>query len=344
MHRELRFLLVCTALMLCASSVFASDLCPMTALCAIHNEPISAEKITQYPDPNAVVERLQPNLALLQNTPYRRVTDLVYIYDRPNGNIIHTRQKGNYFVTIIETREGWTQINPGQWIESRYLSDDAPLSELTGVFLPETTPYRFGWLREDAAPRTSPNGSIDNTLLPKYTLVYVYAETEVRYNTTWAQIGVNQWVERSKVAVIEPVAPIRQINTPRWVGVDLTEQVLIAYEGSKPVMAALVATGIPDTPTQPGLFRVYDRYDQTPMDSKPDEPFYFMEDVPFTMYFNGNMALHGAYWHDEFGNVRSHGCVNMSLTDAEWVYHFFLDGLDFENMYLYNRPLVYVYW
>jgi lipoprotein-anchoring transpeptidase ErfK/SrfK len=53
-------------------------------------------------------------------------------------------------------------------------------------------------------------------------------------------------------------------------------------------------------------------------DGQPD--YYFLEDVPWTMYFHGAYALHGAYWHDRFGKVHSHGCVNLSLADAKWLF------------------------
>ncbi len=48
--------------------------------------------------------------------------------------------------------------------------------------------------------------------------------------------------------------------------------------------------------------------------------YYFLEDVPWTMYFNRDFALHGAYWHDRFGIQHSHGCVNLSLADAKWLF------------------------
>jgi len=47
------------------------------------------------------------------------------------------------------------------------------------------------------------------------------------------------------------------------------------------------------------------------------------------MYFNRDMALHGAYWHDGFGYRRSHGCVNMTITDAHWLYNWASDEMDF---------------
>ena len=70
--------------------------------------------------------------------------------------------------------------------------------------------------------------------------------------------------------------------------------------------------------------------------------FYHMEDVPYTFYFNGNQALHGAYWHDEFGTQQSHGCVNMSLTAAYWVYDFLSETLDVSDDDAI-WPMVWVY-
>jgi len=48
--------------------------------------------------------------------------------------------------------------------------------------------------------------------------------------------------------------------------------------------------------------------------------YYFLEDVPWTMYFNRDFALHAAYWHDGFGFQHSHGCVNLSPQDARWLF------------------------
>jgi len=61
------------------------------------------------------------------------------------------------------------------------------------------------------------------------------------------------------------------------------------------------------------------------------EDFYYLEEVPWTMYFDNDIALHGAYWHDGFGYRRSHGCVNMSVTDAHWMYNFTSAEFDFET-------------
>jgi len=112
--------------------------------------------------------------------------------------------------------------------------------------------------------------------------------------------------------------------------VDLYEQVLIAYEDDTPVFATLISSGLPQWSTNTGLFNIYVRYERTIMSGAEGQPdFYYLEEVPWTMYFDQDIGLHGAYWHDGFGYRRSHGCVNMSITDAAWIYRWSASEFDF---------------
>ncbi|HJL18677.1 MAG TPA: L,D-transpeptidase [Sandaracinaceae bacterium LLY-WYZ-13_1] len=107
----------------------------------------------------------------------------------------------------------------------------------------------------------------------------------------------------------------------RWIHVDLDQQVLVAYEGDAPVFATLVSTGREGYETPTGTFRIQSKHVSTTMDdTAAGAESYSIEDVPWTMYFDGSYALHGAFWHDRFGRVRSHGCVNLSPPDARWVF------------------------
>ena len=115
--------------------------------------------------------------------------------------------------------------------------------------------------------------------------------------------------------------------------VSLKEQTAVAYEGDRPVYAALVATGLPGTPTVQGIFRTWRRLDTGVMAGSG----YYIEDVTWTCYFYSGYALHTAYWHDSFGSPRSHGCVNLSPHDAWWIFQWSApDGP--------NSPVVYAYW
>jgi len=104
--------------------------------------------------------------------------------------------------------------------------------------------------------------------------------------------------------------------------VDLTNQKLYAFEGSKKVYSFDVSTGKWGlTPT--GEFRVYNKLRYTLMagGSKELGTYYYLPNVPFTMYFNGNYGIHGAYWHNNFGHPMSHGCVNMRIEDSEKLFY-----------------------
>jgi hypothetical protein len=112
----------------------------------------------------------------------------------------------------------------------------------------------------------------------------------------------------------------RPASVPRgakWVHVDLQEQVLTAYEGDTWVYATLVSTGKKDTATHRGVFRVWNK---TLHELMAEENEYFVEEVPYTQYFYAGEALHGAFWHSRFGQPVSQGCVNLSLTDARWLF------------------------
>lgn len=126
----------------------------------------------------------------------------------------------------------------------------------------------------------------------------------------------------------EDVRVARRIDRPsgvgtdeRWIHVDLDEQTLVAYEGDLPVYATLVATGQPGYDTPDGLYRVRRKYVSRRMRGPdPDHGTYDIEEVPWVMYYHGGFALHGAYWHDEFGKTRSHGCTNVPPADARWLF------------------------
>jgi lipoprotein-anchoring transpeptidase ErfK/SrfK len=103
----------------------------------------------------------------------------------------------------------------------------------------------------------------------------------------------------------------------RWVHVDTTEQVLTAYEGDRLVFATLVSTGRPGWLTPVGQFRVWLKLRHGQMHHRND---YLVEEVPDALFFGGGTALHAAFWHDRFGTAVTHGCVNLSPADANWLF------------------------
>jgi len=107
------------------------------------------------------------------------------------------------------------------------------------------------------------------------------------------------------------------VSGEKWIDVDLTHQRLTAYEGNTPVFQAVVSTGLPNTPTVVGRFRIYWKLSATDMAG----PGYYLPGVPYTMYFYRGYALHGTYWHNNFGRPMSHGCVNLRTEDARRLFN-----------------------
>jgi len=130
-------------------------------------------------------------------------------------------------------------------------------------------------------------------------------------------------VKRDEVRVARQAK--RPSNVPadgKWIHVDLGEQTLVAYEGDKPVYATLISSGKEGYEPPTGLFEVQQKYVSTTMNAEdPIDGFYEVEEVPWTLYYHRGYALHGAYWHTDFGKVRSHGCTNIAPVDARWLYY-----------------------
>lgn len=313
-------------LLLSASFVFAQETdCVAQNTCGISDDEINA-----YSSPD--VTQLYPDDSILLDRVYRRMNGVVNVYDAPNGNIVNTFGDGFNFVTILSTEGDWSQISPGRWVQSSQLSEDVITSRFAGVELPEEPlPYPMGWILVNVYPSETPGAdpSETNPILLRYTTVNLYATVEVD-GWTWYQVGVNQWVVQTLIAKMLPVERPADVDTEKWVSVDLYEQVAIAYEGETPVFATLVSSGLPAWSTDEGLFHIYVRYPRTVMSGAEGQAdFYYLEEVPWTLYFNEDMALHGTYWHDGFGYRHSHGCVNLSITDAYWIYNWSSTEFDF---------------
>jgi hypothetical protein len=106
----------------------------------------------------------------------------------------------------------------------------------------------------------------------------------------------------------------------KWIDVNLHRQTLVAFEGTTPVYATIVSSGRNEHETPAGSFRIREKHIASTMDGDADTASdgpYSIEDVPYIQYFNGGYALHGAFWHAEFGHVKSHGCVNLAPWDAK---------------------------
>lgn len=116
--------------------------------------------------------------------------------------------------------------------------------------------------------------------------------------------------------------PLSKFFYGRWIDVDLTRQTVTAYQGDEVARTTPVSTGKEKTPTPIGLFHIHTklRYD----DMRGSD--YYLRNVPYVMYFYQGYALHGTYWHTNFGQTASHGCINLPTAEAEWLYNWVAVG------------------
>lgn len=110
--------------------------------------------------------------------------------------------------------------------------------------------------------------------------------------------------------------------TEKWIDVDLSEQRLVAYRGKKPIRTFIISSGMPDTPTVTGSFRIWAK---TPLQdmyagNRAAGYSYYVEDVQWVQYFYKDYGFHAAYWHDNFGQPMSHGCIHLRTDEAKWLF------------------------
>ncbi len=289
-----------------------------------------------HPTPNVRQLGVDDN-ELGRSTYYRVVGGSAPLYDAPYGTAVDVIDAGFGYVSVRRRLGDWYEIVAGRWMRAQNLTLTGS-SSYSGVLIDEPLAYPMGWVllptRPSAMPGAQPAAS--TPMLDRYALVNIFATVTVG-DWDWYLVGPGQWLEQRRVARVLPAS--RPVGVKgRWVSVDLYEQVLVAYENDRMVFATLISSGLPRPlwGTNKGLFRIWARLTSTRMSGAFGRPDYYdLQDVPWVMYFDNAIALHGAYWHDGFGFRHSHGCVNMSVTDAHWLFDW-TDGF-------YADAWVYVY-
>ena len=155
--------------------------------------------------------------------------------------------------------------------------------------------------------------------------VSILGKQRLQHGRAYEQIEGGDWLPIDQMSRVDPAKkmPAWANQGEKWIDINVTRQTLVAYEGTTPVYATLVSTGEAglDDPkttksTTRGIFRIHTKYLTATMDSKTVGEEFELRDVPYVQYFHEGYALHGAYWHDVFGQPKSHGCINLAPEDA----------------------------
>ena len=153
------------------------------------------------------------------------------------------------------------------------------------------------------------------------TLVTALDESRNTTGTFATKVLPASWAQRTLAAGAEHLA-YPAVAGEKWIDVNLSRHTMTAYVGGTPVLGPIaMVNGAPATPTDIGTFRIYWKNPMMTMRGQnADGSDYETPDVPWSSFFNGGEALHGAYWRDSFGYAASHGCVNLPIPTAKWIY------------------------
>ncbi len=262
----------------------------------------------------------------LERASYWRVgPEGALLYDAPGGAAIGEMAAGFNYIRAVDTSvDGWLQRAGGEWLRRDDATRARP-SRFRGHLLPAgwTQPFAIILDRtgiyaslKPGAPPSADSGYITR----RYQLVNIFASARAGDGRIWYLIGPQQWIRQEFLAKVAPVSAPAGV-TGRWLAVDLFEQTLIAYEDGMPVFATLISSGLPDWSTEEGIFEIWARLTSDSMVGAQDQPdAYALQRVPWVLYFDGAIGFHGTYWHDSFGYRHSHGCVNVSVSDARWLF------------------------
>lgn len=176
-------------------------------------------------------------------------------------------------------------------------------------------------------PRSSEPFAIGDTLGSKVTLSYSsnsaasgirkLTSLEIFDDTVGSQEGVLVKTSLGDVTARCPTA----VSGEKWIEVNLSTQTLTVWRGSTRISSSLVSTGKPGFTTPAGTFYISAKYPSVRMAACVNGECWDTPNVPWSMLFrSGGFYIHGAYWHNDFGRVRSHGCVNLPVPYAEWLY------------------------
>ncbi|MBN1656456.1 MAG: L,D-transpeptidase [Deltaproteobacteria bacterium] len=193
-----------------------------------------------------------------------------------------------------------------------------------GSAIDQETHLPFGWVTPRKAPVfDAPRGNKVRELVRRER-IDIFEEQLVN-NRRWLRIAENEFVRANDINEVRfSPRPEGTNQHPQWIDVDLGEQVVVAYRGETPQYATLISSGRPPNRTPRGDYPIWGKASSISMKSQPyDDKPYYVDRVPWVLFFQAHNALHGAYWHDRFGIMKSHGCINLSPKDArflfEWV-------------------------
>jgi L,D-transpeptidase catalytic domain len=280
---------------------------------------------------DSLLGELPFSYALLEEGPtpiYRSLQDAVSEKNEI-GTIAPGRLRYVSYVDSADTESGrFFKLHDDTWVRvSTRVS--VPHSFPGGVEFTRTPINTFGWILPFAPnieTKRTPGYRVEDYTghsVTQYNLVQIFS-TQIVNKGEWELVGPDEWIDGRYVGKVTPnPTPPAGVENGRWIEVNLFEQTMAVYDHNELIYATLIATGMDPFFTKPGLFQIQRKLVSTVMSGAFEadrSDYYYLEDVPWTMYYDNARALHGAYWRTAFGFPQSHGCINLSPADSHWLY------------------------
>ncbi len=299
-----------------------AEIAPSTYVCEQHVRYTSARPHT-HTHPNMPEGELLPHeyafVAVDGTRAFARPED--YFTDE------YVEAMGAGFGVIVRRHEmhrgvPFARTRRGLYVESDALRR-ARGSDFGGVAIEPGTPLDIAWVGRRGARMHERRGGRVVRRAGAREVLHVRATER-----GWTELTDGTFVRTRDIVVAAPAErPEGVAEDGTWIDVDVDAQTAVAYRGDQPVYATLVSTGKnrPSHATPEGVHRLWVKLAFSDMDNLEREDLesnYALERVPWVQYFEGANGLHAAFWHDDFGRRKSHGCVNLAPRDARVLFDF----------------------
>lgn len=182
--------------------------------------------------------------------------------------------------------------------------------------------YKFNWSNDrtssccNAAEVAKSSGDFD-----EQANTAIFDNQVIDYPKTSLSYAMDQSLRANKEESSNVLGTTNDKGEEKWIEVSLEEQKVRAWEGNNQVMEFPISSGR-WAPTPTGTFNIWYKTRSQLMKggSKELGTYYYLPNVPNNMFFYQGYALHGAYWHNNFGHPMSHGCVNEPLANAQQIF------------------------
>ena len=292
---------------------------------------------------------LAPPLNFLYDDPFagqqgRVTTRMIWLYDRPAYDATQVKMCQRDMVLNITNTDisgdvtahnrVWYEINNGEGY--LYSGNVQPVRTILSV--PRMDIPRSGLLAEISVPYTDAHEAPDKSSKVAYRMYYetthwVMSVTTDQAGQVWYQVRDDKWsklyyapAEHIRIMTADELAPITPEIENKKIQVRLDDQIMIAYENNLPVFVCPVSTGgilrIGTYTTPSGDFITYYKRPSRHMAAGDIASSGFdLPGVPWVQYITeSGISFHGTFWHNDFGRPRSHGCINLSMRSAKWLY------------------------